>query len=351
MPTGVPQAVAVVIATASNTMVHGRVVVRQRPSFVDRSIVTAVGSPNGGNVARAAMDDKGWQAPAATGDDETRMGLARGAALLLLGGLCWRAAGTPLAIVLAALVPALVYAMLLTVLARGARPPSLLAAAFLWGAVPAALMASTGNNLMQTWMALTSSVSDASVVVPRLGAPIVEELAKGAALLVLAALWPARIDRPADGIVYGALVGLGFAVSENLLYLTMAALQDGYTGLLRGAFLRGAVYGMNHAVFTAMTGAAVGYARAASSRVAATFVPLAGFATAVAVHVLWNTIASDAISRMLCAAPAPGGACQNPPPAHLLFFSVPLMVALFVGPCVAALLAVGRMAQPRLPDA
>ncbi|HEY2388214.1 MAG TPA: PrsW family intramembrane metalloprotease [Candidatus Binatia bacterium] len=283
---------------------------------------------------------------------EERVGLARSAVLVLLAGLAWRAAGTPVAIVLAALVPAVLYAALLATLGRRAgRPPSLLAAAFLWGAVPAALLASTGNNLLQAWMAILSSASDASIVVPRLGAPIVEELAKGAALVVLVVVWPAQVAGAADGIVYGGLVGLGFAVNENLLYLTMAALQDGYAGLLRGAFLRGAVYGMNHAVFTAMTGAAVGWARATASRAGALVVSFAGFAAAVAVHVLWNTIASDAISRMLCAAPAPGGACQNPPPAHLLYVNVPLIVVLFVGPCIAALLAVGRLSRARLPGA
>jgi len=300
------------------------------------------------------MDDKGWRGRVA-GDAraaEERSGLARAAVLLLLIGLAWRAAGTPVAIVLAALVPAGLYAIVLAALGRHVgRPPILLAAAFLWGAVPAAFLASTGNNLLQAWMAVLSSTSDASVVVPRLGAPIVEELAKGAALVVLVVVWPAQVAGAADGIVYGALVGLGFAVSENLLYLTLAAIQDGYAGLLRGAFLRGAVYGMNHAVFTAMTGAAVGWARHTTSRAAALVAPVAGFAAAVVVHVMWNTIASDTISRMLCAAPAPGGACQNPPPAHLLYVSVPLLVAFFVGPCIAVLVAVGRLSRTRLPGA
>ncbi len=295
------------------------------------------------------MDDKRRWARAAR-PEAARRGIARAAAILLLAALCWRVAGTPLAIILAALGPAVVYAVLLTVLVRrAARPLSLLAAAFLWGAVPAALAASTVNTLLQAWMAGTSSAADASVV-PRLGAPIVEELAKGTALAALVLVWPRQIARPGDGAVYGALVGLGFAVSENLLYLTMAALQDGYAGLLRGTFLRGGVYGMNHAVFTAMTGAAVGYARATSSRVLATVVPLAGFAAAVAVHVIWNTVASDAISRLLCAAPAAGGACRNPPPARLLYLAVPLLVALFVAPCIVALLAVGRLPRGRARD-
>ena len=276
-----------------------------------------------------------------------RRGLAWLVVVVLFAALCWRGAGTPLAIILAALAPSAIYAVLLTLFDRRApEPASLLIAAFLWGAVVAASAASTVNGLL-TGMFASSTASAASALVPRLGAPVVEELAKGAALLVLVMVWPRQLGGARDGIVYGALVGLGFAASENLLYLTMAALQGGYTGLLRSAYLRAAVYGVNHAAFTATTGAAVGYARATSSRPLVIVVPLAGFAAAVALHVLWNTVASDAIGQVLCAAPVAGGACQNPPPARILYVIVPLMVALFIGPCIAVLLAVAMLSRDR----
>ncbi len=268
--------------------------------------------------------------------------------VVLLAALWWRAAGTPPLILVAALVPAALYAIGITSLdRRAAESPSLLIAAFLWGAVVAASAAAAVNGLLQAWLSVLSSSAEASTLVPRLAAPIVEELAKGAALVVVVTMWPERLESVVDGIVYGILVGLGFAVSENLLYLTMAVLQGGYGGLLRSAYLRGAVYGLNHAVFTALTGAAVGYARATPSRVAALIVPPAGFAAAAGVHVLWNTVASDAIARILCAAPAPEATCQNPPPAQVLYVTVPLVVALFIGPCVAALLAAGLLSRGR----
>ena len=268
--------------------------------------------------------------------------------VVLFLALCWRGADTPLAIILAALAPAGIYAVLVALLDRRAPPPTrLLIAAFLWGAVVAGSAASTVNGLLQAWMSASSTGSEASALVPRIGAPVVEELAKGAALLAVVMVWPRQLAAARDGIVFGALVGLGFAASENLLYLTMAALQGGYAGLLRSTYLRAAVYGVNHAVFTATTGAAVGYARATTSRVRSVVVLFAGFAAAVALHVLWNTVASDLIEQVLCAATVPGGACQNPPPARALYVTVPLMVVLFIGPCIAMLLAVGRVSCGR----
>jgi hypothetical protein len=65
--------------------------------------------------------------------------------------------------------------------------------------------------------------------------------------------------------------------------------------------------------------------------------------------VFWNTVVSDAISRMLCAAPAADAACRNPPPPWMLYVTVPLMVTLFIGPYVAALLAIAARARGGCP--
>src|SRR5665811_423001 len=53
-------------------------------------------------------------------------------------------------------------------------------------------------------------------------APITEEGAKG--LFVLLLLWARRheLDGILDGIVYAGMVGVGFAFTENILYLTGA---------------------------------------------------------------------------------------------------------------------------------
>jgi len=224
-----------------------------------------------------------------------------------------------------------------------------LLAAFLWGAVLAASIAAAVNGLAQTWIAAASSESAARTMAPMLAAPAIEELAKAAALLVVMAVWRRDIAGAVDGMVYGALIGIGFAVSENVLYLTLASLQGGYAGLLRGAYLRAIVYGGNHAAFTATTGAAFGYARRSASRAASVLVALLGLGAAVAQHVIWNSVAAEAIEQLLCGASAAGAACRPAPSGWSLYLAVPLIVALFIGPGVMILLALAAMARD--PDA
>jgi len=174
-----------------------------------------------------------------------------------------------------------------------------------------------------------------------LGAPVVEEAAKCAALLVLFFLWRSRAANARDGIVCGALVGLGFAATENVLYLSLAALQGGPVGLARGVYLRGVVYGLNHAAFTATTGAALGYARShGDARVAAVLVVVVGFGFAVLQHVLWNAVASEAIVRVLCSPVIAGGPCRGVPSPSSLYVTAPMLVAVFVGPGIATLFAI-----------
>ena len=53
-----------------------------------------------------------------------------------------------------------------------------------------------------------------------------------------------------------------FAVGENATYYLLAAVQGGWEGLGRSVYLRGLVQGGNHAAFTAVVGAAVGWSMA-----------------------------------------------------------------------------------------
>ena len=68
-----------------------------------------------------------------------------------------------------------------------------------------------------------------------------------------------------EGALLGALIGLGFELVENQHYLTLAAVQAGTAGLVRGVWVRGILGGLKHAVFTAITGAGLGWAREATA--------------------------------------------------------------------------------------
>jgi len=255
--------------------------------------------------------------------------------LLLLAaaaGVGQNAAGTPGVIAAAALLPPAGFAAVLLLLGRRESVPWLpLLAALLWGATIAPLGASALNDA--ALQALPKGV------VTALLGPLAEEAAKATALVVIVLVWPAALRGVRDGIVYGALAGVGFAATENLGYYTLAAVQGGAPGLARALYLRGLLQGLNHAAFTAIVGAAVGFAHhRRAQRSARGGIVAAGLATAVAVHGIWNAIASEAITTVLCNAPLEGAACAPAPRLVDLLVSVPVLVAAFIGPVAVALI-------------
>jgi hypothetical protein len=88
------------------------------------------------------------------------------------------------------------------------------------------------------------------------------------------------------------MVGLGFAMSENVSYY-IAALNSaqGGIGLAATVVLRGVLSPLAHPLFTSMIGVAVAYAaqREGSDRV---FSIMAGWVGAMLLHGLWNGLAS-----------------------------------------------------------
>jgi len=245
--------------------------------------------------------------------------------------------GTPLWLVLTALIPALGYSFLVVWLDRHDREPAAaLAAVFLWGAVPAASLSLWANDAVRAW----AGAGQGWVGV--VAGPLVEEAAKGGALLALYAWRRTELDGVLDGIVYGALVGIGFAMSENVAYFTLAAVQGGEPALLQSIYTRAVVGGFNHAAFTACFGAAFGFWRQGKS---VWILPI-GFAVAVAQHALWNGIASSSIAQLLCGA-GRDGLCLVTPSAFNLLVMIPLVVLGFLGPGGLILLVIARLAGER----
>lgn len=255
--------------------------------------------------------------------------------------------GAGAVILIAAIVPPVAYAAVVALLdPRRPRPWLALLASFLWGAAIASTGAALLNDLLSAGLVTAAGEAQARTLAATVGAPVVEELMKGAALLLLLLVRPHLLRSARDGIVHGALVGLGFELAESLDYLTLATVQGGVSGLARAVWVRGLLGGLKHAVFTGTTGAGLGWAcevphqpRRWQVRL---LVPLLALVAAVTQHGAWNAVASHAITRALCGAPAPEAACRvTPAPADLLL-SVPLIVVLFVGPGAVALLAIAR---------
>lgn len=177
---------------------------------------------------------------------------------------------------LAALIPTLIYVGLFWWLDKYEKEPWVLfLAAFLYGCVPAVILS----------VVLELAVGGGQAFNMAIVAPIVEECVKGLAVLLVFLLWRGEFDGILDGILYGAVVGLGFAMVENFLYYLQAAQEGGVAGII---LLRSVVFGMNHAFFTAFTGAALGLARQAKRRAAWLFYFPLGLAVATTFHSLHN---------------------------------------------------------------
>jgi RsiW-degrading membrane proteinase PrsW (M82 family) len=250
-------------------------------------------------------------------------------------------------ITLAAVVPpALAAALVVRMCPPAERSRLATAVAFLWGAAVAATIASPLNDVAGTLLAGHPAEATSRWIVPALAAPAIEELAKASGFAVVGLLAPAVMTGMAGAVATGALLGLGFAATENVGYYTLAAVQGGAAGLARAVYLRGVVEAANHALFTATTGAGIGWAatRARSKRARLVAIGVA-LAIAVALHGVWNGLVSDAITRRLCAAPTPDAACAPAPDAITLVVVVPALEAAFVAPVVVALAWLVRRAR------
>jgi len=92
-------------------------------------------------------------------------------------------------------------------------------------------------------------------------------------------------------LVYGAVVGLGFAWFENITYY-LAVANEGFIEVFFNAFGRGVLNGLSgHPTFTALTGLAVGLIRVQRrGTVRWLWLPL-GLGLAMFSHFVWNTFA------------------------------------------------------------
>jgi protease PrsW len=192
--------------------------------------------------------------------------------------------------VVAASVPALIYAAIVLRLDRyEIEPVRTLAACFAWGAVGAILVSLVGGVLFQIGVAALLDDATAAVVSVALGAPLVEETAKGIAVLAVLVFARDEIDSTLDGLVYGAFVGVGFAMTENILYFGQSYLEGGIGDLGELFIARAVLGGFGHPAYTAVTGAAIGWARSRYGQgVARVAIPFLGWVAAVALHAAWN---------------------------------------------------------------
>jgi len=166
-------------------------------------------------------------------------------------------------------------------------PVWLLATAMFWGASTAILLAMIFNGIGEGLFSAVVGPQQAAVMMPLFAAPVVEEIAKGAALLMLF-LWKRdEFDNVTDGIIYAAMVGLGFAMMENVQYYAKAFTSGGNEAL--GVFLvRGVLGPFCHPLFTSMTGIGFGIAQESDRKAVKFIAPVLGLFGAMLLHGFWN---------------------------------------------------------------
>lgn len=185
---------------------------------------------------------------------------------------------------LAAVLPTLFLVWIIWWADRYEREPTkLLVAAFFWGTLPAILLALIAELTLRfpsQIHPLGSELVNAGFI-----APVVEETVKGLALMGLLLFQRPEIDDILDGIIYGALVGAGFAMTENFFYFLGT---DNQAQLHTLIFLRAGIFGLNHIFFTAVFGASMGWAAQLTSRASQGMVLILGLGIAISLHMMHN---------------------------------------------------------------
>lgn len=166
-------------------------------------------------------------------------------------------------------------------------PASLVIFAVAWGAIAAVAIALGVDIVLSLLVPGDSPMREASSTVVQ--APVVEEFAKGLGVLLIFMFGRRAFDGPLDGVVYGALVGAGFAFTENILYFATSLIEGGVAETTFTFFLRGILSPFAHVMFTAVTGYMLGRAaRAGATNSQAVGPWVVGMLGAAALHALWN---------------------------------------------------------------
>src|SRR5688572_18423950 len=124
-------------------------------------------------------------------------------------------------------------------------------------------------------------------------APIFEETFKGIGVSLIAlASWLGlrELDGPLDGVIYGGVVGLGFTLTEDILYVSNQFQTSGTIGFVSLLFLRTVLLGLSHCTFTACTGLGFGIAAEAKTLGGKIVAPIVGFLCAMAMHAMHNLL-------------------------------------------------------------
>lgn len=190
--------------------------------------------------------------------------------------------------------PMFLFAYILYWLDRYEKEPILLlGAVFVWGMIVAAGGAYILNTLFGvTMFVMTGDEGLSDLAMGSLSAPIVEESLKGAAVLLVFLIFYREFDSVLDGIIYAGVAALGFAATENSIYIWRGFESDGWAGLVQLVVIRVILVGWQHPFYTSFTGIGLAVARLNKSIFIKIIAPITGLGLAMLNHSIHNTLAA-----------------------------------------------------------
>jgi RsiW-degrading membrane proteinase PrsW (M82 family) len=189
-----------------------------------------------------------------------------------------------------AILAAFVYAWIVASIDRNEKEPwHMLLVGLLWGSMVSAAIAGLLNSIADTFIKVPAHVVS----------PFTEELTKGAVLFLIFRYAADEFDDALDGLIYGAMVGIGFAMTENATYFFRHDPASDINSQMHTFqfLLRVILLGLTgHATYTALIGLGLGLSRQTSRRPLQILFPVLGLLLAILAHALWN---NDAVQQLM----------------------------------------------------
>ncbi|MCS7173667.1 MAG: PrsW family intramembrane metalloprotease [Armatimonadetes bacterium] len=180
-------------------------------------------------------------------------------------------------------------------------PGSVLGAALFGGAIAAPVLTIIVERLAGIRMSVYPAAFhalNAAFFGPNPAGAVVEEGMKALVMLVLFRLLPREFDGTLDGVVYGGIVGAGFALAESVVYLWDLSRAGFGGGIGAGEAFGILLTGLTHSAFGALFGASLGAVREFGlTGSAAWWLPVGGFAVTALYHAAYDALAALIVSR------------------------------------------------------